>query len=84
MTILLELEPDLEAQVTAQAQQQGVSVPQYLHGLIAQAVAAPASEALGWPEGFFQETFGALAANPLARPLQGDFEAREALGGGVD
>lgn len=84
MAILLNLEPSLEAQVTAQAQQQGVPLPQYLHSLIAQAASAAALEALGWPEGFFTETFGVLVADPLVRPLQGDFEARGALGGGVD
>ncbi len=79
MAILLNLEPNLEAQVTAQAQQQGVPLPQYLHSLIAQAASAAAPEALGWPEGFFTGTFGVLAADPLVRLPQGQLETREPL-----
>lgn len=76
MTILLDLEPDLEARVAAQAQQQGVPLPQYLHSLIAQAASAAALEALGWPEGFFNDTFGILAGDPLTREPQGEIETR--------
>ena len=29
-----------------------------------------------WPEGYFDETAGALADEPIERPLQGDVEPR--------
>lgn len=34
---------------------------------------------LGWPPGFFEETYGALADDPLTRPEQGEAQEREAL-----
>lgn len=37
------------------------------------------TDALGWPLGFFEETFGSLKDDPLERPPQGDFEIREEL-----
>lgn len=32
-----------------------------------------------WPANYFEDTFGALADDPLARPPQGQFESREPL-----
>ena len=34
---------------------------------------------LGWPTGFFEETYGSLAGDPLTRPEQGELQEREAL-----
>lgn len=33
----------------------------------------------GWPLGFFEETYGSLADDPLERPPQGELEVREVL-----
>lgn len=33
-----------------------------------------------WPPDYFAQTYGALADDPGARPVQGAFEAREPLG----
>jgi len=33
----------------------------------------------GWPIGFFEETYGSLADDPIERLLQGELEVREAL-----
>lgn len=33
----------------------------------------------GWPPGYFSQTYGALAEDPLTRPDQDDFEVRESL-----
>ena len=33
----------------------------------------------GWPLGFFEETYGSLADDPLARLDQGELQEREAL-----
>ena len=33
-------------------------------------------DANGWPEGFFEETFGCWAGEPLVREPQGDYETR--------
>ncbi len=38
-----------------------------------------ARDDLGWPPGFFDETYGALADDPLTRPEQGEAQEREAL-----
>ena len=40
---------------------------------------APSPEALGWPPGFFEETFGCLKDDPIERAPQGDYETREPL-----
>lgn len=37
------------------------------------------TDSLGWPLGFFEETYGSLKDDPLERPPQGDFEVREEL-----
>ena len=34
------------------------------------------SDARGWPTGFFERFAGCLAADPIQRPEQGDFELR--------
>jgi hypothetical protein len=36
-------------------------------------------EELGWPPGFFEQTAGSLADDPIERPPQGQFEEREQL-----
>jgi hypothetical protein len=33
----------------------------------------------GWPAGFFEKTYGAMAHDPIERPPQGEFEIREQL-----
>lgn len=32
---------------------------------------------LGWPIGFFEETYGSLADDPIERPSQGEYEVRD-------
>ncbi|MBH8572287.1 hypothetical protein I8752_04405 [Nostocaceae cyanobacterium CENA369] len=36
-------------------------------------------EELGWPPGFFEQTAGSLADDPIQRYPQGAYEARESL-----
>jgi len=36
-------------------------------------------EELGWPPGFFEQTEGSLADDPIERPPQGEFVIREEL-----
>jgi hypothetical protein len=36
-------------------------------------------EELGWPPGFFEQTAGSLADDPIQRYPQGEYEARESL-----
>jgi hypothetical protein len=50
--------------------------------VIDEQVTAPESEPhrdAEWPPGYFEQTFGALAADPLTREPQGEYEEREAL-----
>jgi hypothetical protein len=43
-------------------------------------IVQPAPElAAGWPPGFFEETYGAFAEDPLERSPQGEFDTREVL-----
>ncbi len=41
--------------------------------------AAVARDERGWPLGFFEETYGSLADDPLSRPEHGEPQEREAL-----
>lgn len=36
-------------------------------------------DAMGWPIGYFEETYGILSDDPIARGDQGEFEVRESL-----
>ncbi len=36
----------------------------------------PETDALGWPIGFFERTYGSMADTGLERPPQGEFEVR--------
>ena len=40
---------------------------------------AVARDERGWPGGFFDETYGSLADDPLSRPEQGEAQEGEAL-----
>ena len=40
---------------------------------------ATTSEDLGWPPGFFEETFGSLKDELLVREPQGEYETRDEL-----
>jgi hypothetical protein len=42
--------------------------------------AAAERDERGWPVGFFEDTYGSFADDPLRRPEQGDAQEREALG----
>ena len=42
------------------------------------ALASP-EDGLGWPPGFFEQTAGALADDPLVRGEQGAYEERDSL-----
>jgi len=46
--------------------------------LIVQPV-APARQDLGWPPGFFEQTYGSFRDQPLVRESQGDYEVRDEL-----
>jgi prevent-host-death family protein len=37
------------------------------------------AESQGWPRGYFEQTYGALADDPIERAAQGEYEEREAL-----
>ncbi len=39
--------------------------------------AAGSPEARGWPGGFFERTYGCHADDPIRRPSQPDYDARE-------
>jgi hypothetical protein len=41
--------------------------------------AAATPEALGWPPGFFEETFGSCQDDPLTRLPQGEADIREPI-----
>ena len=46
--------------------------------LIVQPV-VPAEQDLGWPPGFFEQTYGSFQDQPLVREPQGEYETREEL-----
>ncbi len=46
--------------------------------LIVQPVAT-AGQGLGWPPGFFEQTYGSFREQPLIRESQGEYEIRDEL-----
>ncbi len=44
-----------------------------------QTVAPEHPDESGWPAGFFEQTAGALAADPITRGEQGEYEVRDSL-----
>lgn len=47
--------------------------------LVMQATQAQATDANGWPIGFFERTYGASAHNPVERPPQLPLEERDPI-----
>ena len=39
----------------------------------------PAGEKVGWPPGFFEQTYGSFRDQPLVREPQGEYEVRDEL-----
>lgn len=39
----------------------------------------PTPEELGWPPGYFEQTYGSLKDEPLERGPQGEYEVREEI-----
>ena len=56
------------------------TIPDGAHEIVL-TIAEPTVPALlaTWPEGFFEQTYGALADDPLQRPAQAVLEEREPL-----
>ncbi len=40
---------------------------------------APAGRELGWPPGFFEQTYGSFREQPIIRESQGEYEVRDEL-----
>lgn len=64
----------LSVQVPTPLRETEVDVMLVLQPLAAPAAAAPTSEELGWPPGFFESTFGSLKDDPIERGPQGEYE----------
>ena len=64
---------DLAAALKERAEIRGLSVSAYLAELVRRDV-----EVI-WPPAFFSEVVGGWQGEPLARPIQGEPESREAL-----
>jgi hypothetical protein len=43
------------------------------------ALASSGPESLGWPKGYFEQTYGSFRDEPLFREDQGEYEKREEL-----
>ena len=63
----------LAAKVRQRAKVARLSASRYLAELVKREVST------GWPEGFFEDVVGGWQGEPLERPPQGEFEARETL-----
>jgi hypothetical protein len=48
--------------------------------VVVQALEDKAVDELGWPVGFFDRTYGALADDPIERPPQLPLETRDEIG----
>ena len=47
--------------------------------VVMQPLEAEAVDELGWPIGYFEETYGSMADDPIERGPQGEFETRDEL-----
>jgi hypothetical protein len=47
--------------------------------VVIQPLGDEAVDALGWPVGFFERTYGALAATPIERPSEFPLDIREEI-----
>ena len=59
------------ARIRENAEKKGLSVSRYLSEVVRREIEED------WPEGFFEEVVGGWKGEPLTRPPQGEFEARE-------
>ena len=73
----------LTVQVPTPLRETDVEVTLVLHPVPMQSPPLSATgltpEELGWPPGFFEETFGVWKGEPLERGPQGEYETRERL-----
>lgn len=61
----------LAEQLKQRAQAQGISVSQFLAGLVRRELGQ------NWPEQYFEEVVGGWRGEPLERPPQGEHDTRE-------
>lgn len=73
------LDGTLSVEVPTPLRETNVDVLLVLQPTLASPAAAPTSEELGWPPGFFEATFGSLKDDPIERGPQGEYEVREAM-----
>lgn len=64
---------DLASKIRDSASASGISVSQYVAGVVKGSLTAD------WPEGFFEEVAGGWKGEPLERPPQGELEERDSL-----
>jgi len=69
----LYVSDDIAAEISRRAQASGMSVSRYLARLV------HGRTSTGWPPGWFDRVPGGWHGDPLERPPQGAFEARETL-----
>jgi hypothetical protein len=66
---------EVEAQIRNKASQAQLPLSRYLANLVKQEAGQPSQ----WPAGYFEQVFGQWQGEPLARPPQGEYEARTEL-----
>lgn len=69
----LYVSDELAAEVERRAKKRGLSVSRYLAEVVRRDIVTE------WPRDFFEEVVGGWMGDPLERPSQGRFEAREKL-----
>lgn len=75
MTIYIN-DPKTEDQIRHAAETAGVSIDEFVLNVLRDRVA---HELDTWPAGFFDDTYGTLAADPIERLTQGEFDKRDEL-----
>jgi hypothetical protein len=83
VSVMIHLTPIEQENLSEAARQMGVAPEAYAEQTVREHLPtlgqAPTShlDERGWPHGFFEQTFGSLADDPLTRPPQGDWEEQE-------
>jgi hypothetical protein len=68
---------ELDARLRTLDPRTAAHVEKLVREALALAEERAANEDLDWPPGYFEETAGALADEPMERPAQGELEVRE-------
>ena len=79
LALLEELAHTLREELASEIRQETASETLNSKQLESSSKTSKTAEELGWPPGYFEQTYGSLRDVPLERPTQDEYETREEL-----